>query len=453
MNAAWPERSRLRLAALAAGTGTAVALAVRVLVSAQGRTPHPNEVVLVLIAAAALCVVGLAWRRDPSAAWLGCVVAATFAYLDLVAAIRTRAAVIEPSNVGWLLALTVLAAVSSVGIASTYATARPRRLGRWVAVIAGLGVALVVLTGALVVATTTAAGPDPAGEARDAVGLMTRTVLLTVLAITTLGILGDLRPAVRRTSLRLERESAGQPASLGRRAAIFVDELAPGRHRADRAAAEERTRIAADLHAHVVPPVRRALEAAEHGGTPEELVATLRTVLADVDAMATERHSVTLEALGLIAALEQLAERVEDRSDVRISIDVPAGDEARAPRTVEAAAFRIAQLALDNVVRHAPGADVRIEVAAATDAVRLIVTDDGPGLPADREVAAAAAGRRGLADMRIAANACGGSLAIGRDGGAGTSITFAWPPEASVAAAPPSVVARKPQEGTSPIPS
>ena len=60
--------------------------------------------------------------------------------------------------------------------------------------------------------------------------------------------------------------------------------------------------------------------------------------------------------------IEWLAERVEDRSDVRVEIVVDGGDGVRSPgvarpvrpRGTERAAFRVAQLALDNVVRHAP---------------------------------------------------------------------------------------------------
>ena len=461
MNPAWPERGRLRLAVLAALTATTVALAVRILLSDPARVPQPGELVLLLIATAALCVAGLARRRHLSAVWLGCVVAATFAYLDLVAAVRTGMVAPDPSSLGWSMGVTGLAGIASVAIAGGYATARSRSLGRWVGGIAVFGVALVVLTASVVVATT-GVGSSPLVDARNAVGLMTRTTLLAVLTITAVGILGDLRPAVRRASLRLEVEAVDRPPTWGRRAAVLADEVAPGRRRAERAAAEERTRIAADLHAHVVPPVRHALEAAERGGSPEDLVATLRTVLADVDAMTAERHSVTLEALGLVAALEQLAERIEDRSDVRISIDIMAGPaspllsdtEQRPPRDVERAAFRIGQLALDNVVRHAPSATVRIEVVATSGAVRLAIVDDGPGLTADREAWASAAGRRGLADMRMAAEQCHGSLAVGDDkgAGAGASIRFSWPAEASVAPAR-SGVSPNPREGTSAIPS
>ena len=446
------KRGRLDLAIVGAVIGMAVAVAVRIVLGTPSRVPDPNELVLLLISLAALCVVGLARHRDPPLAWIACVTAASFAYLDLVAAIRLGQATIEPSTVGWLLGLTGMVAIGAVAIAGGYATERARRIGPWVTAIVWLGLGAVVLAAWVVLPATMTAGLGDDGDPKNAVRPLTWTTIVVVLVLTTLGVLGDLRPAFRRTQLRLDLERADGPIRRGRRTAVLLDELAPGRHRADRAAADERTRIAADLHAHVVPPVRRALEAAEQGGSPDELVATLRTVLADVDAMTAERHSVTLEVLGLVAALEQLAERVEDRSDVRVSIDVASGTDVRPPPAVEAAALRVAQLALDNVMRHAPGAAVRIEVAVAADAVRLAVTDDGPGLTEQREAQAAAAGRRGLADMHRVADACGGRLTIGREHHAGTSIAFTWP-QAGPASAAQSVVSRKPQEGTSPISS
>jgi signal transduction histidine kinase len=252
-----------------------------------------------------------------------------------------------------------------------------------------------------------------------------------------------------------------RPGPSVRAGAIFLDEIAPGRTRARLAAADERTRIAADLHAQVVPAVRRALDEAEHGGSPDRLVETLRAVLADVDAMGAERHSITLDALGLVSAIEQLAERTEERSDVRITIDVASqatpstmatDDGERPPRAVETAALRIAQLALENVVRHAPAATVRLEVVADPGRVRLVVADDGPGLAPRSGETAAAAGRRGLVDMRMAAESCGGSVVVHSGDGRGAVITFSWPADAQTAPQPYGM-SRKPRGGRSAIPS
>ena len=93
---------------------------------------------------------------------------------------------------------------------------------------------------------------------------------------------------------------------------------------------------------------------------------------------------------------------------------------------VERAAFRIAQLALENVIRHAPGSIARIRVEAAPRAVRLRIEDDGDGPPID-EAAATRAGRRGIADMRAEARSCGARLDIGPgEDGHGSAIDLTW---------------------------
>ena len=230
---------------------------------------------------------------------------------------------------------------------------------------------------------------------------------------------------------------------------VFVDELVPGREAGRAEAAEsERGRLAADLHADVLPSLRRALAEAEAGGTVERLAADLRTAVDDVESLLLARRSIVLEEIGLLAGVEWLAERVEERSEVRVEIEVgadggsgaPAADgrgaaaadgsaPARPPRDVERAAFRVAQLALDNIVRHAPGASVRVAVSASPAAILLDVEDDGAGPPVD-EAAAARSGRRGIADMRAEARACGASLDIGRGAGdRGTAVRFRWPAE------------------------
>jgi signal transduction histidine kinase len=431
VNPAWPERGRLQVAVLAALTTALVALGCRVVFADPAHDRQPFEFVLYLLAAAALCIIGLARHRHVSVVWLGCIAAITFGFLDLVAAVRTSAVVLDASSIAWLMGAIALSAIGSVIIAAAYATGRTRRLGRWVVALAWIGIATAPIVAISIASSTLSASTT------NSIGGLTRVALAFVLVLTILGILGDLRPAIRRSALRLEAESAdGRPTPRGRRLAILFDELAPGRTRADRAAADERTRIAADLHAHVVPPVRRALDEAERGGSPEELVAALRAVLEDVDALVEDRHSVTLDALGLVPALEQLAERIEERSDVRISIEVEAapGTSAavRPPLAVERAALRIAHLALDNVARHAPTAAIRVDVLADQAMVRLVVADDGPGIPGDLGAAAVAAGRRGLADMRLAAETCGGSLVATTGTSGGATISFAWPTEPAV---------------------
>jgi signal transduction histidine kinase len=267
--------------------------------------------------------------------------------------------------------------------------------------------------------------------------LVTRTFLVAVLGFTLLGGAGDARPAARRARRRVAGEQPAPSTARDRArhalavASAFADEVGPGRTRARQAAVAERSRIARELHAEVVPAIRHALVEAERDGSPERLAVGLRAVLGEVDALVASRHSVVLEVGGLVPAIEWLAERTEDRSDVRVTIDVAeSGSDgaARPPASVAGAAYRVAELALDNVVRHAPRSYARIDIVAEPDLVSLAIADDGPGLRADAERGAAAAGRRGLADMRAEASAVDASLRIStRDGAAGTLVRFRWP--------------------------
>jgi hypothetical protein len=93
--------------------------------------------------------------------------------------------------------------------------------------------------------------------------------------------------------------------------------------------------------------------------------------------MADEQpDAVQLDIGGLVPALAWLAERIERRSDVMVTIDVadpPPGTPIPPigpPPTSAAAAFRfrIAGLALTNVMWRAPGSHAAIVVRAAWDA-------------------------------------------------------------------------------------
>ena len=313
-----------------------------------------------------------------------------------------------------------------------YAAAPGRRLHPWLTPLAVVVTVALILLGVWTVATIEPAAPPPPEPSLGQLGVMTRVMVRIVVLAVLLGLLGDLRPAVERTRARLaiEGPSAGMER-LGMGLRILFDELAPGRARAHRAAAAERTRLAADLHAEIVPAVRDALAESERGGSPERLAASLRALLAEIDDLVDERHSVVLEELGLVAAIERLAERVEDRSEVRVTIDVDGASagpgSGRPPREVERAAFRVTGLALENVVRHAPDATADMTIVATPRDVVLTIEDDGPGLVPPSTDGAANVGRRGMIDMRTAADAVGATLTVGpaSDVG-GTLVRFTW---------------------------
>jgi signal transduction histidine kinase len=423
------------------GLGAVVAVgglaALRIGLTGHPAAATPGELLPLLTAVALLCVVGLATRHHRTLAWLSTIGAAVIVTIDLAAYARTVRAEIDGVLWQWLVLAICLIALLGSSAAAMYAVDR-RRLPRRAIVlasVAGIGTVLVASVAALAAApdvTTAFAADSPLGNVR----LVTRAVLVVVPLLTLVGWIGDVLPAAERATKRvgLTLEASTPRAARGVRVGAwlraFGDEVGPGRTRARRAVLAERSSIARDLHADVVPALRRALADAQRAAPPERLAASLRQVLADVESLGAGRHAIQLEIGGLVAALEWLSEQVESRSDVTVTLDVadPSPRTIGAPPAeVAAAAFRVAGLALDNVVRHVPGSQVTISVTSEPDLVDLAIRDDGPGLSPDAIAIALANGRRGIPDMASEAAACGAEVRVNRaDDGVGSVVNFRW---------------------------
>jgi signal transduction histidine kinase len=91
------------------------------------------------------------------------------------------------------------------------------------------------------------------------------------------------------------------------------------------------------------------------------------------------------------------------------------GQVGRLPPGVDLTAYRIVQEALTNARRHAPGADVEIELRYTPDTLHLRVRDNGPGPPGP----AAESVGHGLLGMRERVAMVGGSLRTGAANGGG----------------------------------
>jgi signal transduction histidine kinase len=116
----------------------------------------------------------------------------------------------------------------------------------------------------------------------------------------------------------------------------------------------------------------------------------------------------TLESLGLVAAFQQLIRSCGD-SAAKIELSY---DEALAGRRfqgeIEITLFRIAQEAINNAMRHSPGAAIGVSLQTRADgSLCLRICDDGAGF----DTAASAAGL-GLLSMKERALSVGGVLTV-----------------------------------------
>ncbi|WP_431950184.1 sensor histidine kinase [Nocardia lijiangensis] len=196
---------------------------------------------------------------------------------------------------------------------------------------------------------------------------------------------------------------------------------------ARRQVAEERLRIARDLHdllAHTITVIQVQAGVAAHlltEGRAERatVVAALDTIAgACTDARAELAATVGVlrtpggEARGPLPALAQLSALAEpaEAAGVRVAFETRGAARALAP-TVEMVAYRIVQEALTNVAKHARATSATVRLDYGADRLIVRITDDGRGT----SDAAAGFGIRGMIER---AEAVGGSLrTLGTDGG------------------------------------
>ncbi|WP_019629357.1 sensor histidine kinase [Actinomadura atramentaria] len=203
------------------------------------------------------------------------------------------------------------------------------------------------------------------------------------------------------------------------------------------AAAAERRRLARDLHdvaGHHLSAVAvhstaaaRVRDPAVARGALAAAAATGREVLAALAHLVDVVDAVDADAGG---RLDRLLPPLCDGL-ARLGVPVGLEFEGRArrarPETVTAA-YRIAQEALTNAVRYAPGAAVTVAVRYAPGRVRIEVVNTAPD-PA-RAGGGGLGGGRGIDGMRERAAGVGGTLAAGPEPGGGWAVRADLPPGA-----------------------
>jgi signal transduction histidine kinase len=211
----------------------------------------------------------------------------------------------------------------------------------------------------------------------------------------------------------------------------------------DQAAMAERARIARELHdvvAHHVSMIaiqadtarlatpgmpeqgRERLESI--GATARDTMTELRRLLGVLRSDADDDAGDPDDSRSPQPGLDRLDELVGGAraagTPVRL---VLAGQVGPLPPGVDLTAYRIVQEALTNARRHAPGADVEIELRYTPDTLRLRVRDNGPGPTGP----AAESDGHGLLGMRERAAMVGGTLRTGTADGGGFMVEVDLP--------------------------
>ena len=203
------------------------------------------------------------------------------------------------------------------------------------------------------------------------------------------------------------------------------------------ASANERRRIAADLHDGVVqdlagisytlsaaadstadppsPALRETLNAA--ASATRESMRRLRSLLVDI-------HPPNLYSAGLEAALADLLAPLPSHG-VETSLEVVDG--AALSEETELLFYRAASEAIRNVVSHAGASQLSVRVGVANGTARLEVIDDGKGFTAEDRQRRRGEGHVGLSLLEELAARAGGDLIVTSAPDAGTSVVLEVP--------------------------
>jgi len=198
---------------------------------------------------------------------------------------------------------------------------------------------------------------------------------------------------------------------------------------------DERTRIARELHDDVgqqlalltidLDLVRGAggeFEA-ETGTLLDDTLTRAREIAKTVHDLSHRLHPEKLHLLGLVAALSAI-QREFSLPSLKVRFEhrnVP----ALLPRNVTLCLFRIAQEALQNIVKHSSAHAVSMELVGTDRELTLTIVDDGTGFDEDTMTSKGL----GLISMGERLEGVGGSLNIRSRPGAGTRLEIAVPHE------------------------
>ena len=198
---------------------------------------------------------------------------------------------------------------------------------------------------------------------------------------------------------------------------------------------EERNRIARELHDAVSQKLFSLRLTADAAGAlltrdPARAAAELGTVRKLAGEVAEELHAIVdglrppaLAGDGLDLALRKQVDLLDRVHSAQITFR--GGPIPRLTGACEQAAYRIAQEALHNALRHADATEIEVGLARHNGSVVLTVSDNGAGF--DAAEMARAARRLGLASMRDRARLAGGDLTVFSQPGGGTTVRLEVP--------------------------
>jgi len=198
----------------------------------------------------------------------------------------------------------------------------------------------------------------------------------------------------------------------------------------------ERRRIATDLHDHIgqalafikikLGMLREMVSPSGHIGPVDEIQNLIEQAIHYTRSLTFELSPPVLYELGFDAAVEWLAEQIQDQHPIEVDLEddrqsKPMSDEIRI------SLFKAVRELLINIIKHAKAHKAKVLTRREDNTIRIIVEDDGVGFSLPEDKILGKIGGYGLFSIRERLKHLGGSFEIESKLGCGTRITLVAP--------------------------
>lgn len=151
---------------------------------------------------------------------------------------------------------------------------------------------------------------------------------------------------------------------------------------------EERMRLARELHDDTIQAVialkqrvqlaQKSVKDQSGKQTLKELESLSEQTIDNLRRLTRALRPIYLEDLGLVTALEMLSREISQNSDLSVDFN-KTGQERRLSHEVELSLYRIAQEALNNVVKHSKAECAELKITFGDSVLQLEINDNGSG--------------------------------------------------------------------------
>lgn len=197
---------------------------------------------------------------------------------------------------------------------------------------------------------------------------------------------------------------------------------------------EERMRLARELHDDTIQAVialkqrvqlaQKTVKDPTSKQSLKELEMLSEQTVENLRRLTRALRPIYLEDLGLVTALEMLAREISQGNNLIVDFS-KTGQERRLSHDAELSLYRIAQEALNNVVKHSNADKAELMIAFNSSTIQMEISDNGKGFIASKSPTEfAPKGHFGLLGIHERADLIGAKLEIESVLGQGTKLTL-----------------------------